>query len=200
MRNLLTSTVGEDEQQLLEHRTEPIVVDVFVDEIMVDLGVWKAYDDAQQELSRRSAEVAPTASSPEQARALPPLTDEQEQQLDRLADLEERLESQRQQDWAQYGQALKEHIKAAARAQQGLRVPVVVNLDLDSFRTDGGDRSSGIEGELLQAAIMATPPPGTTQPLQEDPTSLRDAPSPLARLTEDTSPQAGAPTPDQEQP
>jgi ABC-type phosphate/phosphonate transport system substrate-binding protein len=50
---------------------------------------------AQQELSQRSIKVAPTASSAEQARALPPLTDEQEQQLDRLGELEGRLEDQR---------------------------------------------------------------------------------------------------------
>jgi hypothetical protein len=199
VRALLSSTVGEDEQQLLRYRTEPIAVDVFVDEILVDLGVWKTYDDAQQELTRRYDEVAPTAPSPEQARELPPLNDEQEQQLDRLAELDERLEHQRREDWAQYGQALKDHIEAAASRQRGLRVPIVVNLDLDTFRTDGGDRIAGIEGQLLQAAIMATPLPGATQPLHDPLTATYGGRSPLDRLTEDSPPPAGAPTPDQGQ-
>lgn len=66
VRQLLISTFGHDEQQLPEHRTEPVVVEVFVDEIMVDLGMWKAYDDAQQELTRRYADLA-SATLVEQA-------------------------------------------------------------------------------------------------------------------------------------
>ena len=53
VRNLLTSTVGHDEAVLLEHRTEPVVVEVYVDEILSDQDAWKAYDDATQELNRR---------------------------------------------------------------------------------------------------------------------------------------------------
>lgn len=39
VRQLLVGTVGEDEEYLLEHRTEPVVVRLFVDEILNDLGV-----------------------------------------------------------------------------------------------------------------------------------------------------------------
>jgi hypothetical protein len=53
VRNMLTSTVGDDEQYLLEHRTEPLVVTLFVDEILFDQGVWQSYEDARQELVRR---------------------------------------------------------------------------------------------------------------------------------------------------
>lgn len=198
VRNLLTSTVGHDEQQLLEHRTEPVVVHVFVDEIMVDLGVWKAYDDAQRELSRRYDDW-PSAPTAEQARALPPLTDEQEQQVDELAELEERLESQRQRDWTEYGQVLRTHIEAAAGRRPELRVPVVVQVDVDPFRADGGDRSAGVEGQLLQEAIMATPLPGSTRPLRDSPGPLAGGLSPLARLTAPAPPPAtGAADPQQE--
>jgi hypothetical protein len=198
VRQLLVSTVGHDEQQLPDHRTEPVVVDVFVDEIMVDLGMWKAYDNAQQELTRRYADLA-SATLAEQAQEPRALAVAQEQQLDQLADLEERLEAQRLQDWAEYGQALKTGIEAAAGRRPGLRVPVVVNLDVETFRADGGDPGSGLEGQLLQEAIMSTPLPGNTVPLQDDPDPLL-----LGRLsrltTPEPAPEAGAPAVEQQQP
>lgn len=40
VRALLSATVGDDEQQLLTHRTEPGVVNINVDDMMVDLGAW----------------------------------------------------------------------------------------------------------------------------------------------------------------
>ena len=132
VRNLLMSTVGEDEASLLEHRTEPVVVELYIEVLMMDVGGWKAYDEAQRELTRRSLAIAPTASSPEEAAALPPLTEEQERQLDGLSDLEERLEQLRVRDYAEFGQALKAGVEAAA-ARRELHVPVVVVVDLDSF-------------------------------------------------------------------
>ena len=53
VRSLLTSTVGHDEEYLLEHRTEPLVVELYVEEILADLGVTDAYDSSVSELSRR---------------------------------------------------------------------------------------------------------------------------------------------------
>lgn len=189
VRQLLISTVGHDEQQLPEHRTEPVVVDVFVDEIMVDLGMWRAYDNAQQELTRRYADLT-SATMAEQAHEPRALAVAREQQLDELAALEERLEAQRLLDWAEYGQALKTGIEAAARRRQGLRVPVVVNLDIETFRAEGGDRSSGLEGQLLQEALMSTPLPGDTVPLQD-----RPDPRVLDRLSPLSRPTASAPAP-----
>jgi len=198
VRQLLICTVGHDEQQLLEHRTEPVVVEVFVDEIMVDLGMWKAYDNAQQELTRRYADLA-RATMADQAHGPRALAVAQEQQLDETADLEERLEAQRLRDWTEYGQALKTGIEAAARRRPGLRVPVIVKLDVETFRADGCDRSSGLESQLLQEAILSRPLPGNTLPLQDDPAPLRV--SPLSRLTA-TAPawEAGAPAVQQQQP
>jgi hypothetical protein len=113
VRNLLTSTVGEEEQQLLGHRTEPVVVDVFVDDIMVDLGTWQAYDDAQQELTRRYADC--TSATTAESSNMPTPTFEREQRLDELAELEERLDNQRLRDWTEYGQELKTQPPAAGR-------------------------------------------------------------------------------------
>ncbi len=177
VRSLVTSTVGEDEQQLLGHRTEPVVVDVFVDGIMAELGMWKAYDDAQQELTRRYTDC--TSATPAEASKMPTPTVEQEQRLDELAELEERLENQRLRDWSEYGQELKTQIEAAAGRRQLLRVPVVVLVDVETFRVDAGGYGA-LQDQLLQEAIANTPLPGATEPLRTSPE--RPFPSPLSRL------------------
>jgi hypothetical protein len=192
VRSLLTATVGEDEQQLLDHRTKPVVVDVYVDEIMADLGMWKAYDHAQQELTRRYADS--TSATTAQAET-PTSTVEQEQRLDELTELEERLETQRVRDWTEYGQALKTQIEAAAGRRQLLRVPVVIRVDVETFRVDAG-RCGALQDQLLREAIMETPLPGPTEPLRS---SSNEPPlSPLSRLTA-AAPEASRPGPQADQ-
>ncbi len=145
VRQLLVGTVGSDGEYLLEHRTEPVVVRVFVEEILNDLGVWDRYDEALRVLSDRAAVL--DVDAPEQ---------------DELAAAEERLEQDRQRTWAEYGEALRARIEAAAAARPDLRVPVEVVVDLVTLR--GPDELTGngwltIEDELLQAAIEQTPQP-----------------------------------------
>lgn len=112
---------------------------MYVDEVMSDQDVWKAYDDATQELDRRyEASGIPSATTAEAAAELEPATDEQERQAEAIGALENRLEELRLQDWAQYGQALKANIEAAAR-RTGLRVPVEVNVDLQTHRSTRPD-------------------------------------------------------------
>lgn len=65
VRNLLISTVGYDETDLWRHRTEPIDITLYVDEIAAERAWPRAvttdYDDAIQEISRRwEAEKATT--------------------------------------------------------------------------------------------------------------------------------------------
>ena len=169
VRNLLTGTVGYDEQQLIEHRTEPVVVNINVDDIMFDREVWQAYDEAGTALQRRYDDLGGpswTGSSGAVPEGLSPVTAEQEQQLDELAALEHRLEQQRQQDWAAYGTALKTHIEAQFPRIDGLRVPVLVNVDSDvvPVNSDSGTWGSGVvepvANRLLKAAIAVTPLPG----------------------------------------
>lgn len=164
VRQLLVSTVGHDEQHLLEHRTEPLVVDVHVDAIMAENGVWTAYQDAELEVSLRYD------GQPEPG---PDATDEQWQEVDRqvdeTAELQQRLQAQRQQDWAAYGQALKSSIEAAAGRRPDLLLPVVVRVDLE-YRTStpdtgGGPTDGGIAEQLLGEALAATPLPGDGHPL-----------------------------------
>ena len=86
--------------------------------------------------------------------------DAPEAEFDAVAEATERLEQQRQQDWAQYGAALKANVEAAA-ARRGLRVPVVVNVDLETFR-DVADQGSdyGLVWQIVIEAREATPLPG----------------------------------------
>lgn len=164
VRTLLTSTVGHDEEHLLEHRTEPVVVEVFVDQLMVDLGVWKAYDDAQAELVRRYDAIGiPTATTAKAAQQIEPATEEQERQAEAIGELEDRLEQQRAADWTAYGQALSGKLQDAILRRPGLRVPVIVRVDVENWPSDEATHErpfAGIAQELLSEAMEATPRPG----------------------------------------
>lgn len=102
VRQLLTSTVGHDEPYLLEHRTEPVDITLYIDEIMVDLGVRGTYDDAQREMSRRSLEVGFQTTMSADAGPLAENTPEQEAQALALEEIAARLEEQRLRDWIAY--------------------------------------------------------------------------------------------------
>lgn len=169
VRSLLIATVGYEEQQLLEHRTEPVVVNVFVDDIMLDLEVWHAYDEAGAALQRRYDDVSVpswTGSSSAVPEELSPATTKQEQQLDEIASLEDQLEQHRQQDWAAYGTALKTHIETQIPHIEGLRVPVLINVQSEAVPVNSASGAGGsglgepLVDSLLNAAIDATPLPG----------------------------------------
>lgn len=172
VRNLLTATVGHDEQQLLQHRTDPVEVSINVNDLMVDLGAWQAYDAACDALQRRYdnpglAEVRCTsASGPDVLASLATATSDQEHGFEQIAELEDRLEHQRQQDWVAYGAALATHIQAQVTRIEGLRVPVVVHVDVDLVPaagppgTWGSGMTESLPERLLHAAVLATPLPG----------------------------------------
>ena len=162
VRNLLTSTVGGDGEYLLEHRTEPVAVTLFVDEILFDQGVWQSYEDARQELVRRYEAIGlPTVGYAETLARLDRMTPEQDRQAEAIADLEEDLERQRERDWAAYGEALKAHVEAATAQASGLTVLVVVSVDLETFRAVQDETDDwGIAEQWSTAAINATPLPG----------------------------------------
>jgi hypothetical protein len=173
VRSLLAATVGPDEQYLLEHRTEPLVIELNIDELLVDLGAWNPYDDANRELARRydaigipTATGVPSAMTVDALTRLEPASEKQERQADEIAELEERLEQQRLQDWAAYGQALLAAVEAEAARLPGLTVPVVVRLDLDTFRRadERGGESWGLADRLREAATQVTALPGDERP------------------------------------
>lgn len=171
VRRLLTATVGPDEQRLLTHRTDPVVVSVHVDDMMVDLGAWRAYDDACDALQRRYDDLGlhsrrTSASGLDVLATLATATPEQEHGWEQIAELEDRLEQQRQRDWVVFGAALATSIQAEAAQIQGLRAPVHVNVDVDPVPvtsltgTWGSGVGESLPERLLHAAVRATPLPG----------------------------------------
>jgi excisionase family DNA binding protein len=167
VRKLLTGTVGCDEQQLHEHRTEP-VVNIDVDIIMFALEVWQAYDEAGTALQRGYDDLGAaswTGCSGDAPQDLSPVTLE-EQQQDEITSLEHQLEQQRQSDWAAYSTALQTYIEAQGAQIDGLRVPVLVTTDSEAVPVNsasgmwGSDLGEPLADRLLNAAIDATPPPG----------------------------------------
>jgi hypothetical protein len=163
VRQLLAGTVGPEEQYLLAHRTEPVTVVLHVDDILLDRGAWDAYDAAVIELDRQAgAAYDRDLDDPER-----------EPLLDQFAELEERVERLREQDWAAYGQALKANVEAAAaRRYPDLPVPVIVTVDLSPVSgtvsgRDGWGWGEGIVERLRAEAIETTPLPGAgLAPLQ----------------------------------
>lgn len=147
-RQLLTGTVGHDSEYLWEHRTEPVTVTLYVDELVNDIGARKPYDDAELAIDARHDEV-------------PDGTAAYERLVDELNELAERLEEQRTADWRTWGAALAEAVKAAAaRRLPGLRVPVQVVVDVETWRGDHQEPyRPDLEWELTGEALGATPPP-----------------------------------------
>lgn len=174
VRNLLTSTVGHDEEHLLEHRTEALVVEVDIDELLTDLGAWERYDEASRELARRYDAIGIAAVTgvhgdqlaEDGLRRLQLATEEQERQADSIAALEERLEQQRLEDWASYGRTLQTAIEAEAARLPGLTVPVIVRVQQECPpRADEQTGATwGVIDQLLTVAIQVTELPGHGRP------------------------------------
>jgi hypothetical protein len=57
VRQTLQSTVGVDDEHLLRHRTEPVVIDLWVASILRDTTTYDDYRDAELELSRREEAI-----------------------------------------------------------------------------------------------------------------------------------------------
>ncbi len=199
VRTLLTSTVGWDEEHLLEHRTEPLTVAVHVDDLLHELGYAQLYDQAHDELDRRHDAIGiPTVSgipgTPQFEAALArlePATAEQQAMSDAVEQMRERLDEQRAREWAAYGQAFRENVhRAAAALPPGLRVPVEVVVELRWQNDAGsGDPPYGPAFQLWERALRDTPLPGSGIPLKHYPPDLevaqveRDAGrAPLTRL------------------
>jgi hypothetical protein len=123
VRTLLHSTIGDHATQLLRHRTEPVTLTVYVAELLVDLGVWTAFESAQAELSRQAQTVAHSTPPNEASADREPNRRQQEQQADELDALHDRLWELYERDAAAYGAALKANIEATAAALPDLPRP-----------------------------------------------------------------------------
>lgn len=158
IRDTLVSTVGDDEWDLMRHRTEPVDIVLKPEQILYDVGDLEhmgGYDDAEQELLRREEEISPSVSikpgeldwvnDPAQvaefeaalraeAENPTPLTPEQQAIDDALAavqSLRDRLDAQQRAELADYGSTLAAAVTEGLAALN-LPVPVSVTVDLDA--------------------------------------------------------------------
>lgn len=189
VREMPTSTVGCDEQYLHEHRTEPLMVRVHVDDILHDLGGWALYDEAHDALDRREHAICAFHDRDE------PIEDydaDDQAALDELEQLHSRLDRQRKAEWATYGAAFAANVHGvAAELVPILPVPVEVIVELDwqnDLRPDG-EGWDGPAWRVWEAARLGTALPGSGIPPRDYPSGAdiaqaeRDAGrTPLARL------------------
>jgi hypothetical protein len=184
VRELLTASVGHDEQYLHGYRTEPLTVRVHVDDVLTDLGYADLYYlDADIELNRREDAIYAAAPAG--------LTVEQEAALTELEQLRDRVDAQRRAEWIAYGAAFAENVRrVAAETLPALAVPIEVVIEHD-WRNDLGSGTETLSPEfrLWERARDLTPLPGSGTPLNEYPPGVtiaqveRDADrTPLARL------------------
>jgi hypothetical protein len=57
VRSMLHTTVGFEEAQLLEHRTEPLVLPVHAEAILWGLGIGELYEESMRELQRQECAI-----------------------------------------------------------------------------------------------------------------------------------------------
>ena len=204
VRETLESTVGVDDEHLLENRTDPVRVDLWVDNILFDLDA-DPYPAAYDEIDRRECEVpepddvedepAPPgmewlndrdehglltwvndpakvaafekyrAETP--ARPLTPGEQAQEDALNHLAALREKLDQLRQAELQSYADALS---AAITRRLDQLHPDVPIQVTVAPAPNDAdlrygttplpGDRVSRID-DAIASAIAETPGPAT---------------------------------------
>jgi transcriptional regulator with XRE-family HTH domain len=202
VREVLESTVGPDDEHLLEHRTEPVTVDLWVDNILLDLDA-DPYDDAFYDLDQRESEIPEPDDVPDEPppagmewlldrdkhglatwmndpakvaayekyraetpqQPLTPGEQAQEDALNHIAALREKLDHLRRAELERYADSLTTAITAQLD-QLGLNVPIQVRVapapndaDLRSGTTPlPGDSYSRID-EAIASAIAETPTP-----------------------------------------
>jgi hypothetical protein len=189
VREMLTAAVGYDEQYLMEHRTEPLVVRAHVDDILHDLGLWALYDEAHDELNRSESAICARHDIDEPIEDYDP---DDYTALDELEQLRNRLDAQRKADWISYGNAFRDNVhRAAAQLFPTLPVPVEVIVELD-WQNDLGPAGEDWDGpvwRVWEAARLDTPLPGSGIPPRDYPPGAdiaqagRDAGrTPLVRL------------------
>jgi hypothetical protein len=189
VREMLTAAVGYDEQYLMEHRTEPLVVRAHVDDILHDLGLWALYDEARDELNRSENAICARHDIDEPIEDYDP---DDYAALDELEQLRNRLDRQREAEWASYGNAFRDNLhRAAAELFPTLPAPVEVIVELD-WQNDLGPAGEDWDGpawRVWEAALLDTPLPGSGIPPRDYPPGAdiaqaeRDAGrTPLARL------------------
>jgi hypothetical protein len=163
LRDLLCATAGYDEHFLLERRTEPVVVRVYVSAILDDLGIWTLYEQAYDELERREDVICAASPYPK------PISQDQDGELAAIDELRTALHAQRLRESAAYGAAFRANVLRAA-GELFPTLPVEVIVELDRQHDHGvDDEWDGPVWRLWEAARSSTPLPGSDIPLQDYP-------------------------------
>src|SRR5207245_2485454 len=89
MRQMLQSTIGCDEEYLVEHRTEPLTVIVAVDNLLTDLGFYAMFQQAHDELDRREEAICAASSTDGPFLVVADLPADQCEALEEIAELRE---------------------------------------------------------------------------------------------------------------
>lgn len=137
LRQLLHTIVGYDESNLWAYRTEPVEIRLCVNELLMRVAsdAATAYDAAADEVRRRFEDgIAAT---------------DQKSQLETLRVAELR-------DW---GDTLRARILQLAAELPGLAVPVRVEIDTTTHRSDRNAHEYSLERRLISRALDTTPTP-----------------------------------------
>jgi hypothetical protein len=174
VREMLHATVGADEVYLPEHRTEPLVITVAVDNLLTDLDVGLLYQRAADELDQRANAILASIDTGDGVLDCDRLTGDQQATLDELDQLRAALEAQRQHDWLAYGEALTSTaLTVAGELLPGLAVPVQIEVRLDWQPDQDAVPPWGMAYTVWERARELTPLPGTNIPPRDYPTRPR---------------------------
>jgi hypothetical protein len=153
VRDLVTSTVGHDEQYLWQHRTEPLAIEVHVDQILSELGISELFAESARELWRPQDALRDAR------------TEAAEAELDRLAQMEDDLQTLMDREWAAYGEAFKHSVLAELEREPlpGLGVPIEFDIDVRTWQplAPSDDPVLGPLARLYDAGWLNSPLPGS---------------------------------------
>ena len=175
VQELLLSTVGYDEQQLLAHRTKPLIITVAVSELLDELGVWELYEQAYDELIRRGDAIYDAFDPNEVCWVEDPcadvhLTREQKAALAKIERLHHAFDQLARDDWAAYGAAFAAKVhQIAGELLPNLPVPVEVDVhaELSCEHPVSGEPPWGPAYRVWERARGLTPLPGSGIPLRD---------------------------------
>lgn len=143
VRQMLYSTVGYDEEYLMEHRTEPVRLVLDPEDVFYDFGLYVMHDDEANTAAEETFDETKT-----------------EAELNRAEAVSDAIEQLYQDDLTAYVAAYTDTVKQAA-VELGITVPV--ELDRVEFGHRGEPEWDTLAVQLHDAARERTPAPATGQ-------------------------------------
>lgn len=181
VRQLLSSTVGEDDEYLIGHRTTPVQVVINPEETLDDLGVGQVYEASADHIGRhlfgaRYEAVEKPGPDPDGSSVMVRRGQLTANELEQMQAVDELIWDLYDADVASYRAAVAdtitaevERLRSDPQSQLPAHLPVTVRLldpnnpaDNAADQTDG--HGIGIESQLFLHARSATPLPGGLLP------------------------------------